>query len=149
MVVKTRWEYYVANVTGILVIIGLLIWLLTLAITEDGIDFTSVFFWMALLLLIVFFYALIGFFSSMKTVDVTAKGLTIAYVFQKHRNVIRFSDIAEMKSRRTEQETRERPRKLRDTFTLVLADGRVFEFSRSQFDQYGHLKAICWKHVKR
>src|SRR6187551_2603581 len=77
MVVKTRWEYYVANVTGILVIIGLLIWLLTLAITEDGIDFTSVFFWMALLLLIVFFYALIGFFSSMKTVDVTAKGLTI------------------------------------------------------------------------
>lgn len=144
----TRWEYYVANVGGILAIVGLFIWFLTLAITNEGIDFTSAFFWMALLLLIVAPYALIGFFSSMKNVEVTATGLTISYVFQKHTNVIRFSDIAEMRSRRPEQETPIRPG-FRDTFTLILRDRRIFEFDRSQFHQYAQLKAICRKHVKR
>src|SRR5688572_28638379 len=106
IILKTRWEYYVANVTGILIITGLFFWLAALAITDEGIDFTSAYFWIALLLLIMVPYPLIGFFSSKKTVEATATGLTISYVFQKHRNVIRFSDIAEMKSRKTETETR-------------------------------------------
>ena len=148
LIVRTRWEYYVANVAGILALIGLFTWFFSLAFTNDGIDFTSVYFWLALLLLIIIPYALIGFFSSMKSVEVTVKGLTIAYVFQKHQNVVRFADVVEMKSRKSKDENTAHPRAGRDTFTLVLADKRVFEFSRSQFDQYGKLKSICRKQVK-
>ena len=148
LIARTRWEYYAANITGILAIIGLLAWFTVLAITDEGIDFTSVFFWMAILVIIIIPYALIGFFSSMKTVEVTATGLIISYIFQKHVNTIRFSDVVEMRSHRTEKETVVRPRSIRDTFTLILADGRAFEFDRSQFDQYAQLKAVCRKQVK-
>jgi hypothetical protein len=91
-------------------------------------------------------FALISFFSSMKTIEVTNQELTISYVFQKHINVVKFADIADMVTRTTKDKKRSRP--LRDTFKLVLKDGRAFEFERSQFREYGQLKAICLKRVK-
>ena len=149
LVAKTRWEYYVANVAGILSLTGLFAWFLTLSISNDGVDLGSVFFWMAAVLLIIIPYSLIGFFSSMKTVEVTNNELSISYVFQKHTNLIRFADIAIMKSSKTKKETIIRQRTVRESFKIILTDGRVFEFERSQFQQYDQLKTICLKQVKR
>lgn len=147
LTVRTRWEYYAANLGGILFILGLLIWLVTLLV-RHGFDLKSIIFWLALILFVSLLFAFISFFSSMKTVEVTATGLTISYIFQKHKNVLLFSEVAEMKAKQTANETKARPRTFRDTFKLVLADGRTFEFERSQFDQYNQLKTICFKRVK-
>jgi hypothetical protein len=146
-IVKTRWEYYVANVAGIVAILGLLFWCTSQAITERGINFMSIFFWIAILLLIMVPFTLISFFSSMKAVEVTTKGLIISYVFQKHVNEISFSEITKMESSTPRQETTTRPRTLRDTFKLILVDGRAFDFTQSQFNGYGELKAACRKNV--
>ena len=148
LIAKTRWEYYVANVAGIIAILGMFFWFSSRAITEAGISFTSIFFWMAILLLIMVPFTLIGFFSSMKAVEVTAEGLIIFYVFQKHINEIGFSEIEKMESRVTGRETVVRPKMIRDTFRLVLVDGRAFEFSQSQFDGYAQLKAVCRKNIR-
>lgn len=145
LIATTRWEYYVANIGGIIAIMGFFVWFLMLAIADKGIDFTSLFFWLALLTLVVLPYALISFFSSMKTVELMANGLIISYIFQKHKNVIQFSEVAEMKSRRSE--TRTSPRTVRDTFKIILVDGKVFEFERSQFDKYKQLKEACRKKI--
>lgn len=147
LVVRTRWEYYAANIGGILFIIGLLIWLITLVVS-DGFDLKSIAFWLALILFISLPFACISFFSSMKTVEVTASGLNISYIFKKHRNVILFSEVAEMRSAQTKNQTKSTARTFRDTFKLVLTDGRTFEFERAQFDQYKQLKTICYKRFK-
>jgi hypothetical protein len=147
-VAGTKWEYYVANVAGILAILGLLVWFISRAVTVAGIDFKSIFFWLSLLLLITIPFALISFFSSMKAIEATTKGLIISYVFQKHKNEIAYSEITEIQSSRTDRETMVRPRTIRDSFKLVLADGRVFEVARSQFNQYDQLKSICIKNMK-
>ncbi|MEO5980053.1 MAG: hypothetical protein ABIS36_15510 [Chryseolinea sp.] len=148
ILVTTRWEYYVANVVGFIAVLGLFIWFCMLAISDRGIDFLSVFFWLALLMLIAIPYSMISFFSSMNTVEVTATGLIITYVFQKHKNVIQFSEIVKMKSTGTDRETVVRPRSIRESFTISLADERVFEFDRSQFNRYDQLKTICWSRLK-
>lgn len=147
LVVRTRWEYYAANIGGIFFILGLLIWLITIVIS-DGFDLKSIAFWLALILFISLPFAFISFFSSMKTVEVTAIGLTISYIFKKHNNVILFSEVAEMESTQKEGQSKSSARTFRDTFKLVLTDGRTFEFERSQFDQYKQLKTICFKRVK-
>jgi len=147
-VARTKWEYYVANVAGILAILGLLVWFISRTVTVAGIDFKSIFFWLSLLLLITLPFALISFFSSKKTIEATTKGLIISYVFQKHKNEIPYSEIAEIQSS-TDREALVRPRTIRDSFKLVLADGRVFEVDRSQFHQYDQLKSICRKNVKK
>lgn len=147
LVVRTRWEYYAASIGGILFILALLIWLITLVI-RDGFDLMSITLWLAIFLFVSLPFPMISFLSSMKTVEVTTTGLTISYIFQTHKNVILFSDVAEMKSMRTESGTNARTRTFRDTFKLVLADGRTFEFERAQFDQYKQLKTICLKRVK-
>jgi hypothetical protein len=146
-VARTRWQYYVANVAGILAILGLLVWFSSRVVTVAGVDFKSIFFWLSLLLLITFPFALISFFSSMKAIEVTTKGLIISYIFQKHRNEISYSEIADIQSSRTDGGALERT--IRGSFKLVLADGRVFEIDRTQFNQYDQLKSICQKNVKR
>ncbi|HEY3403011.1 MAG TPA: hypothetical protein VGK59_06475 [Ohtaekwangia sp.] len=148
LVATTRWEYYAANIGGILALTAASISFIFMAIEDKGINFGSVFFWLALLLLIIIPYSLIGFFSSMETVEVTATELTIFYVFQKHTNVIRFPDIAALKSHRTGKATKKHQGLGRDTFTITLHDGRAFEFERSQFHHYSNLKEICQKHIK-
>ena len=145
IVAKTKWEYYVANVFGILCLIALFIWQAAFAFTDEGIDFVSIFPWSALFLLIVIPFSLISFFSSMKTVEATTKDLTISYVFQKHRNVVLFSEVVEMTSRPIDKRN---SGSIRASFKLILADGRAFDFAQSQFDRYRELKALCRKHVK-
>ncbi|MEJ1237634.1 hypothetical protein WBG78_05885 [Chryseolinea sp. T2] len=139
---KTRWQYYVANVAGIVGILALLGWSISRSLA-GGIDFTSVHLWLAFLMLILLPFPLIGFFSSMKAVDVNTKAIIITYVFQRHSNVISFDDIAEVKSQQSGTGTRKSS--FRDTFTLILKDGRAFEFDRSQFDQYDKLRTVCTK----
>ena len=148
VVAKTRWEYYVANISGILAILGLLGWCIARVVSAGGIDFKSILFWLALLLLIILPFALISFFSSMKAVAAKPTGLVITYVFQKHKNEINFSDVAALKSSKTDKETRVRRRTTRDSFRLILTDGRVFEFDRSQFTHYEQLKSICLRGVR-
>jgi hypothetical protein len=147
LTVKTRWEYYASNIIGMIALIGLLIWLICLSIGNDGLKFQSGFFWLALLIIIMIPFGIISFLSSMKSVEVTQKDLVVTYLFKSHKNQISFSDIVEFKSRVNDQETIVRPRSIHDSFTLVLADGRMFEFSRSQFDQYHKLKSLCYKSV--
>jgi len=147
LLVRTRWQYYVANVVGILVAVGLLVWFITLSIDDKGLDFGSLFFWLAVVLFILIPFAIISFFSSMKEVQVSDKGLIISYVFQKHKNEVLFTDVAEMKS--SIDGKRKASRARRNTFTLHLSDGRVFEFDRAQLDKYDQLKEACLKKVGR
>ena len=140
---RTRWQYYVANVAGLLGILILSGWFITRALATGGIDFTSIYLWLAVLMFILLPFPLISFFSSMKAVEVTARGIVITYVFQSHSNVISFVDISEVKSQRSGSGSRKGS--FRDAFTLILKDGRAFEFDRSQFSQYDKLKAVCTK----
>lgn len=149
LIARTRWEYYVASVAGILAMTGLFVWCLTRVIGSNGVDFRSLLFWLAVVIFFFIPYALIGFFSSMKSVEVTKEGLIISYVFQKHRNVIRFSDISDMKAVISENEKAKKTKAVRDTFKLTLSDGRMFEFDRSQFNGYAQLKATCWRYFRK
>jgi len=146
LIARTRLAYYIANVAGIFAILGLLVWLLRSALTGSGINLGSIYLWLAVLPLILLPYTFIGFFSSMKSVEVTGKTLTISYVFQKHQNIIAFTDIKEIQT--TAKSRKEGKRPMRDTFRLTLTDGRVFEFDRAQLDQYDKLKAFCQKRVQ-
>jgi hypothetical protein len=147
LIATTKWEYYVANVAGILAILGLLIWSVVQFVSGTGIDFASIFFWVGMILLIALPFTVISFFSSMKTVEVTAKGLIISYVFQKHQNHIRFADFAKVKTSITNL-SNAKTRAFRDTFKVLLNDGRTFEFDRTQLKNYDKLKATCLKRVK-
>lgn len=140
-IAKTKWEYYVANIAGILVIVGLLAWSIIRIIAGGSVDPGSIFFWLALLLLILLPFTLISFLSSMKAIEVTAKNLAISYVFQKHVNIIPFTEIAKVRS----QQPSKGKRSIRETFTIVLKDGRAFEFDRAQLHGYEKLKAACSK----
>ncbi|MGC3948564.1 MAG: hypothetical protein QM762_29380 [Chryseolinea sp.] len=147
LITRTRRRFYVANVLGILIVAGLSAWLTSRALAEGGIDFSSLYLWLALLALIVLLFLLIGFLSSMKAVEVTAKGIIITYIFQKHRNVIPFTDMAEVKTQKSG--TGSRQSSFRETFMLLLKDGRSFEFERSQFDSYEKLKEVCARATAR
>jgi hypothetical protein len=147
LTVNTRWEYYVSNIAGLIIATGVMIWFVILSLEDGKIKFTSLFFWMALLALIMMLLGVISFFSSMKSVVVTEKGLLISYMFMKHKNMINFSAVTGFNSNVTSTATTVRPAKRTDVFKLTLADGRVFEFNRSQFDQYYKLKAIIYKAV--
>ena len=147
-VAKTRWEYYAANVAGIIAVLGLLAWCIARIFANGKVDLTSIYLWLSLVLLVALIFALISFLSSMKSVEVNATGLVISYVFQKHRNIIQFSEVARLKSNGTGHKASKRQSSFRDTFQLILSDGRVFEFDRAQLDQYGKLKAACLKRVK-
>jgi hypothetical protein len=144
LTVNTRWQYYVSNIAGLIIIIGLITWFVNLSIGNNGLELSSIFFWLAVLLMIVVPFALISFFSSMKSVIVTNTTLEISYVFQKHTNLVNFSEIKEFKSKVKPVE-KSGPSGLRDSFTIQLNDGRTFEFNRSQFDNYDKLKAIVYK----
>lgn len=143
VVARTKWEYYVANIVGIVVIFALLFWFSSRAITSSGIDFGSAYLWLALLLLGLLPFTFISFFSSMKEVEATDKGITISYVFQNHKNVFTFSEVSKLVS--SIAPGKKAGTFAQDTFRLMLTDGRVFEFSRAQFKHYDQLKAFCRK----
>ena len=146
-IIRTRWEYYGAAVGGGLAMIGLGTFFMVLAFDDN--EFSLGPFLIALVLVVGLLQGFISFFSSMKTVEVTSKGLVITYMFQKHQNTINFSDVVKLKTRRTDKETVIFPRTINDTFTLELADGRSFSFGRSQFDFYGKLKEVCLRECRR
>jgi hypothetical protein len=147
LTINTRWEYYASNIAGFLILTALMIWCVNLSFKDGAINFTSMFFWMALLLLIIAPFAIITFFSSMKSVVVTQKGLLISYTFKRHKNEVNFSAVTALKSSLQHRKTAVFPSHTWDSFKLTLADGRIFEFSRSQFDDYSKLKAIVFKAV--
>lgn len=149
LTVKTRWEFYASNSIGLAVVLVLVIWFMILAVNDGEINFKSFYFWIALLLLMMVPFALITILSAMKSVIVTEKGLLISYLFRQHKNEVNFSDVTSFTSTVNPSDTHAHSSSLRDSFKLELSDGRVFEFSRSQFDNYGKLKAITYKAVKR
>jgi hypothetical protein len=137
---KTKQTYYVANIGGLIIIVGLIVWCFSLSFDNGKIEFTSISFWVAIVLMVLIPFAIISIFSAIKEVVVTETGLTISYRFQTHKNQINFSEIAEFKSSGTRG-------KLGESFRLILADGRSFEITRSQFDNYDKLKASAQKAV--
>lgn len=144
LLVKTRWEYYVSNIIGLAVLIVFFVWFLYLSFGPKGLDIKTIFFWLTLLTGIILPFAIISFFSSMQAIEVTQTDLTISYMFQKHRNIIHLSDIREIIPSDLKKDVN--PKKLKDTFRLVLKDGRSFEFRRAQFDyQYYALRSVCYK----
>jgi hypothetical protein len=144
LLVNTRWEYYASNIIGLILLVVVFMWFLYLSLGQNGLDIKSVFFWLALLTAVILPFAIISFFSSMKAVEVTLTELTISYVFQKHKNVIHFTDIREIIPADFKKDVNSK--KLKDTFRLVLNDGRSFEFRRAQFDyQYYALRSVCYK----
>jgi hypothetical protein len=149
LTVNTRWEYYAANIVGMIIVLSLVIWFAALSLDHGHLQLDSVFLWLGLLLLIIFPFAIISFFSSMKSVTVTERGLLISWSFQKHVSEVMFSDVREFKSNIQVKETVVRPGKITDSFQLILKDGRAFEFSRSQFADYNKLKAVVYKAVQK
>src|SRR5689334_492833 len=147
--VKTRWQYHVANGAGLIILPVLLVTCIRYSIKAGAIDFKSLMFWIAVLLLIIFPYAIISFFSSMKSVVITEKELIISYVFQKHQNRVFLSAITGFRSRVKQHETTVRPASFSDTFSLTVADGRSFSFAYSQFDQYDKLKSVVYNAFRR
>jgi hypothetical protein len=149
LTVNTRWEYYVANIAGLTALVVVIGWCGYVALGAQELTPTSYSLWLCILSFIILPFAIISFFSSMKAVVATQKGLVITYVFQKHQNVIAFSEVKDFRSSRKHNEKVVGPAGLTDTFSLTLTDGRVFSFSRSQFDQYSKLKAMVYQAVKR
>lgn len=143
LTVKTKWEYYVANYAGIVILLGLTIWSLTAAIGDKGLRFSSFFFWVAILLFVIILFALISILSSMKEITVTDKGLTISYNFKNHKSIVNFAEVAKFIS----VEKKKSSSALFDSFSLNMKDGRVFEFSRAQFNNYEKLKSISRKAI--
>lgn len=137
---KTKQTYYVANIGGLIIILALIVWCFSLSFDNGKIEFTAISFWVAIVLMVLILFAIISIFSAMKEVVVTETGLTISYRFQTHKNRVNFSEITEFKSSGN-------PGKLGESFRLILADGRSFEFTRSQFDNYDKLKASAQKAV--
>jgi hypothetical protein len=149
LTVSTRWEYYAANIAGMIVIIFLIIWFAMLAFDNGQVQFDSIFLWLGLLLMIIFPFAIISFFSSMKSVIVTERGLSISWSFQKHISEVNFSDVKELRSSAQPKQPTSRREKINDSFQLILIDGRAFEFGRSQFADYNKLKALVYKSVSK
>lgn len=137
---KTKQAYYVANIGGLIILVGVIAWCFYLSFDNGSIDFTSVPLWIALLLVFMVPFAVISIFSAMKDVVVTESGLTISYVFQSHKSQVNFSEIVEFKPGGS-------PGKFGESFSVSLADGRSFEFTRSQFDNFEKLMSIVRKTV--
>jgi hypothetical protein len=149
LTLKTRWEYYASNIAGLIIMLALIAFCFFLSFDNGRIEFKSVPFLIALLLMIMVPFAIISIFSAMKQVVISDKGLLISYVFKSHTSEVNFSEVIAFKANVSKSETVIRPRRLLDSFSLTLADGRTFEFSRSQFDNYDKLKSICNKAVGR
>jgi hypothetical protein len=149
LTVNTRWEYYASNIAGMIIVLSLMIWFAALSLNHGHLQLDSIFLWLGFLLLIIFPFAVISFFSSMKSVTVTEKGLAISWSFQKHISEVTFSDVKEFKSNIQVKETVVRSGKITDSFRLILKDGRAFEFSRSQFVDYNKLKSVVYRAVQK
>jgi hypothetical protein len=146
LIAKTKPNYYTANIIGLIIIIALIIWCVFLSIDDGKWNFRSASLWIALLLIVMVPVAIISILSSMKQIVVTETGLSISYRFKKHTSEVKFLEIIDFKSKVSKHET-SFPANMRDTFTITLADGRSFEFSRSQFDNYDKMKTLVRKAV--
>jgi hypothetical protein len=149
LTIKTRWEYYISNVAGLLIILTLVGWCVYLSFDNGKLELASVSFWIAAILVLMVPFALISFFSSMRSVVVRANELEISYLFRSHKNHIAFSEVKSLKSEVNKLEASKRSTSLRSSFALVLRDGRVFEFTRSQFNDYDQLLSIVERHVRK
>ncbi|MBT1704323.1 hypothetical protein [Chryseosolibacter indicus] len=146
---KTRREFFISNIIGLIVVIALIIWFTILSINNTGIQLASPFLWSAFLLMLFIPFALITIFSAMKSVIVTEKGIIISYVFKKHKNEFSFSEVKEFIADKKNRKEGVESSSPRDSFRLHLADGRTFEFTRSQLDNYNKLKSTIYKAVSR
>jgi hypothetical protein len=146
LTVHTRKIYYVSNIAGLIILLAFIVWFVSLAFNE-GAGLKSAFLWLAILLALFVPFAIISIFSAMKSIRVTEKGLVISYMFKSHKSEIVFSDVKEFVSTGRVGKPVQASKGLRDSFALTLVDGRVFEFSRSQFDNYDNPKAVTHKAV--
>jgi hypothetical protein len=149
LTVKTRWEYYVSNIAGLVIILGLIGWCVVLSFDNGKMQFSSMSFWIGLILTMIVPFAVISFFSSMKAVVIHENGLVISYLFKNHQNQIAFSDIKSFKSDVNKTGESKGSSSLRSSCALVLHDGRIFEFSRSQFDDYDKLVSAIERHLRK
>ena len=147
LIAKTKSNYYVANTAALIIMILLIAWCLFLSIDDGKLNFKSASIWIAVLLMLMVPVALISIFSSMKQVVVTEKGLSISYRFKNHTSEVNFSEVIDFKSKDNKAETSSKA-SVRDSFRITLADGRSFEFSRSQFDNYDKMKTVARKAVE-
>jgi hypothetical protein len=147
LIVKTRWEYYAANIAGFFIMIGVIVLCLFFCFENGAFRLASVSFWIALLITLLLPFAIISFFSSMKQVIVSEKGLLISYVFKNHTSEVIFTEVVVFNGSNHVSETRIFPRKINDSFRLTMADGRVFEFGRSQFVDYDKMRMLVQKVV--
>ena len=145
LVVNTRWQYYVANVAGMVILLVVMSLCFYNSIYEGQVDFRSFLFWLAVVMLLSLPIAIISFFSSMKTIVVYDKMMVISYVFQRHENNVAFSDIVGFWCNKNKPETVVRPGLLTDSFEITLKDGRSFSFTNSQFDKFQQLKSIVFR----
>jgi hypothetical protein len=149
LTVKTRWEYYVSNIAGLIIILALIGWCVFLSFDNGKMEFSAMSFWIGLILTMIVPFAVISFFSSMKSVVVYENQLVISYLFKNHHNQIAFSEVKDVKTTVNKTKTSKGPGSLRSSFALVLHDGRIFEFSRSQFDDYDKLVSTIERHVRK
>jgi hypothetical protein len=132
-----------------MIIIGLVTLCFYLSIDDGSIHFTSVAFWLAVVLILMFPFAIISFFSAMKAVVVKDRGLVISYLFSKHKNEIRFSEIKEINSSVRRNQSGTQPRRVSGTLTIRLLDGRMFELTGSQFNNFPELSAAIQRGVSK
>jgi hypothetical protein len=140
-----RWEYSVSNIIGLVIAIAVAA-LCFYASSKNGIpNIRTVWFWVGMLLVLFVPFGLITLFSSIKSVIADEKGLIILYRFKKHRSEITFAEVRALKLNGVGKNPNDPS--LRESFTLELQNGKMFDFSRSQFNEYGKLKSICQKSV--
>jgi hypothetical protein len=146
--IKTRPLYLISNIFGILIVAGLTCWLVYLSYHDGQIDFRSVLFWLAVFQLTLLPYFVRRTYASKKSVRITDMGIHISYRFKQETTFLNFSDVKELTTMRSERETVVRPASITASLTIVLKDGSVFDFDRSEFTDYGKLKAVVlhvWK----
>lgn len=144
---KTRWEYRTSHIAGLTLVLGLILLCGYLTVKDGKIDFTSIPFWLGVVMVILYPFGLVSLLSSMDEVAVSQNGLRISYKFKKHVTEILFSDVRTYSSN-AEAGATDKSSSLRDVFTITMNDGRVFEFSRSQFENYDRLKSFVKKSVR-
>lgn len=139
---KSRPVFYLSNAVGLLLLLALTGWFISLAYENGRLQFTSVFFWMAVVLFVFLPFVLISIFSAMKEVVLTEDRLSISYVFQRHKSEVLFSQISTVVPGRGQAG---KPASV----LIKLSDGRAFEFHRSQFDNFDKLTTILKKHASK
>ena len=146
--IKSRALYLISNVIGLLMVLGLAGWFVYLSYDDGKIQLQSVLFWIAVLILTMIPKLVRQILSAKKSVSVTEGGIHIYYLFKQETPFVNLAEVKEFKSSSTSRETVIRPASISASFTMVMKDGRSFNFDRSEFTDYGKLKAVVihvWK----